>query len=416
MSRQPAQSSVNLQPPTALLYGVSRHKRWLVAISYTLLLCANQALVTNLIPLLSHIQQLYGLSEMAASASVLIFPIFCVLLSIPAGMLIDRIGFRRSTIIGIALTALAVPLRLELATYASLMLGQLLIALAQPLIINGAAKMAAEWFPEEERGKAIGLSSAGMFTGLALGLGATPLLFDSYGLQAVVLGSTLVALLPCVLFYLVSANPGQSRPGQSSSANHGLLQLACSPGLPVLLLAALLGFGLFNALTLCLEPILIGNGLDASALASAGVLLIAGGVFGSLLVIPLAQWLNSKKLVLMGCGVGAIGMIWQLFHSHSQAAVMVYSSLLGLFLLSCYALLLTLSEELAGASQAARANALLVVAGNVGSALAMTAVTLIHSALGNWTLVIVFLISLALLQLLVVALFKPPASTQVASH
>lgn len=407
MTRQPVESSATTQP---LREGVSPHRRWLVAISFTLVLCANQLLVTCLIPLLSHIQQLYGLSEMQANASVLIFPILCVVLSIPAGMFIDRFGFRHGTGLGVALMALAAPLRLEVETYSGLMLGQLLVALAQPLIINGAAKMAAEWFPEAERGKAIGLTTAGMFSGLALGLGMTPLLFDSYGLQATLLSFALVALIPSLLFLLFSDNPNPAQAGQSTEASHGLLHLACTPGLPTLLLAALLGFGLFNALTLCLEPILSANGLDAGTLAAAGVLLIGGGVLGSCLVEPLAQRLHSKKRVLLGCGVAAIASIWLLFHAHSHATAVIYSTLLGLFMLPCYALLLTLSEELAGASQAAKANALLTVAGNVGSALAMTAVSLIHSVAGNWSLVMAFLIALALLQLVVVALFKQPAS------
>lgn len=410
MTRPPAESSVPTPPPAPLLGVASPQRRWLVAISFTLVLCTNQLLVTCLIPLLGHIQQLYGLSEMQANASVLVFPIFCVLLSIPAGMFIDRFGFHRGTSLGIALMALAAPLRLEVETYSALLLGQLAIALAQPLIINGAAKMAAEWFAEEDRGKAIGLTTAGMFSGLALGLGLPPLLLDSYGLPLTLLGFTLLALIPCLLFLLCSDNANHLRPGRGKGAVHGLVQLACTPGLPALLLAALLGFGLFNALTLCLEPILGGNGLDATTLAAAGVLLIAGGVGGSLLIVPLAERLRSKKGVLIGCGTCGIATIWLLFHAHSPVAVVSYATLLGLFLLPCYALLLTLSEELAGASQAAKANALLTVTGNVGSALAMTAVSLIHSARGDWSLVIAFLISLALLQLLVVALFRPPAS------
>lgn len=416
MNRQPAESSVNLPAPAPLLAAAGKHKRWLVAISYTLVLCVNQLLVTSLIPLLSHIQQLYGLSEMQANASILVFPILCVVLSIPAGMFIDRFGFRRGTGLGVALMALATPLRLEVDTYSGLMLGQLLVALAQPLIINGAAKMAAEWFAEEERGKAIGLTTAGMFTGLALGLGVTPILFASFGLQATVFSLALVALVPCLVFWLCCGESGNAQPQPNPGANRDLLGLACTPGLPVLLLAALIGFGLFNALTLCLEPILSGNGLDASTLALAGVLLIGGGVFGSLLIVPLAQWLNSTKRVLMSCGVGGICMIWLLFHAHTHAGVVTYASLLGLFMLPCYALLLTLSEELAGASQAAKANALLTVAGNVGSALAMTAVALIHSALGNWSVVVLFLIALALLQLVVVAFFRQPPAPEPAAH
>ncbi|MBC9251435.1 hypothetical protein A9179_14280 [Pseudomonas alcaligenes] len=406
MSRPPADSSVNLQATLPLLRGASRHKRWLVAISYTLVLCANQILVTNLIPLLGQIQQHYGLSEMQANASVLIFPIFCVLLSLPAGMFIDRFGFRRGTGFGVALMALAVPLRLDIDSYAGLMLGQLLIALAQPLILNGAAKLAVEWFDEAERGKAIGLTSAGMFAGLALGLGLTPLLFASYGLQATLCGFALAALAPSLLLLLCSGSAGKPAAVPASASNRDLLGLACTPGLPPLMLAALLGFGLFNALTLCLEPILAGNGLDASALAAAGVLLIGGGVFGSLLVEPLAQRLGSKKRVLLGCGLGVIGAIWLLFHARSQTSAALYASLLGLCQLPCYALLLTLSEELVGSAQAARANALLVVAGNIGSALAMTAVALIHTAAGNWLAVIVFLLALAALQLLVVSRFR----------
>ena len=406
MDRLPTDSTSKLQPAITDLTGLLRHKRWLVAASYTLVLCFNQLLVTSLIPLLAQIQQRYGLSELQAGASVLIFPIFCVLLSMPAGRFIDRFGFRHGTHLGIALTTLAIPVRLASETYAALMLGQLLIALGQPLIINGAAKMAAQWFAEDERGKAIGLSTAGMFAGLALGLGLPPLLFANYGLQATLCGLILASLVPSALFLLCGGDNGKpANPALEQDARPGWFELLQTPGLATLLLAALLGFGLFNALTLCLEPILAGNGLDASALAMTGMLLIAGGVFGSLLVEPLAQRIGSRKRVLLGCGIGVISSIWLLFHSQGQTSAALYAALLGLFQLPCYALLLTLAEEKVGTHQAASANALLVVVGNIGSALAMTAVALIHSALGNWELVIAFLIAMALLQMLVVAHF-----------
>ena len=78
---------------------------WSALAAFTLALGTNQMLWLNFAPLLSLVQRRYGVSELAASTLVLVFPLLYVGLSIPAGRLTDQRGYRFSAGIGVAIMA-----------------------------------------------------------------------------------------------------------------------------------------------------------------------------------------------------------------------------------------------------------------------------------------------------------------------
>lgn len=406
MGKRIQDTSVFTATPSDLPFSNSvGKKRWLVASAFALVLCANQALVSFLIPLQSQLQRVYGIDELSASLSILVIPIICVLLSVPCGRLIDRIGFRPGSLLGCGVMALALPFRFDAESFAGLMAGQVLIGISQPLLLNGISKMAVEWFDESARGKAIGISTAGMFFGLAMGLGLPPLLAEEYGVQGALFYFSVLSLLPSVLLWMVSRN-APAAPGLGALAPIRLALLVRMPGMIPVLLATVVGCGLFNALALCLEPVLLEQGQDAQTLAAAGVMMILAGVFGALFIAQLAVLARGKIIVLALCGIGALINIWPLFQAASTLTTLVHASLLGMFLLPGYALLIAMSEEAAGKEQAAQANALVTLAGNIGAATGMGAVTLIHAMFGSWSYVVAFLIAMAAGQTLIVTLFK----------
>lgn len=384
---------------------VKGKRRWLVVTLFALLLCSNQMLVSFLIPLQGQLQTLFGIGELAASLSILLIPIICVLLSIPCGRLIDKRGFRHGVLWGGSAMVLALPLRFAGESYAYLLAGQVLIGISQPLLLNGISRMAVEWFDDAQRGKAIGICTAGMFLGLALGLGLPPLLAAEYGVQGALRYSSVFGLLPAIgLWLILERAPADTHSTAPAPAHLGLL--ARAPGMLPVLFATVVGCGLFNALALCLEPVLQAQGLDALTLSAAGVMMILGGVVGSLFIAQLAVLARGKFVILAIFGLGVVINIWLVFHATSMFSVLLHASLLGGFLLPGYALLIAMSETAAGQNQAAQANALITLAGNVGAATGMGAVALIHALLGSWGYVVAFLICLAIGQILIVTLFS----------
>jgi predicted MFS family arabinose efflux permease len=381
------------------------HKRWRVVTLFALLLCSNQALVSFLIPLQESLQRWYGIGEVQASLSIVLIPIICVLLSIPCGKLIDKRGFRAGVLWGGGAMAMALPIRFGGDSYAALLAGQVLLGISQPLLLNAIARMAVEWFAEPQRGKAIGICTAGMFLGLAIGLGLPPLLTLEYGLHDALRYCSLFGLLPALWLSLTLGRvPDRAHLGMAAPSR--MRFLIRSPGMLPVLCATVVGCGLFNALALCLEPVLQAQGLDALTLSAAGVMMILGGVAGSLFIAQLAVLARGKFVVLALSGLGVMSTIWLLFHADSMFSVLVYASLLGGCLLPGYALLIAMSEIIAGQGQAAQANALITMSGNVGAAFGMGAVALIHSFSGSWGDVVAFLMGMAVLQMLIVTLFR----------
>ncbi|WP_322980298.1 CynX/NimT family MFS transporter [Pseudomonas sp. C11] len=397
-------SSCTAIPLTAATPLAPAKRRWAVALLFALVLCANQTQVCFLIPQQTQIQLQYGLGELASSLSILIIPILCILLSVPAGRLIDRAGFRRGMTLGSGVLALSLPLRVD-DSFFGLMLGQLLIGISQPLLLNGISRMAIEWFEEHERGTAIGIATAGLFLGLAMGLALPPMLVAKTGIAQGLLITGLVGLLPAGLLWLCSASAPPSPRGEPAQ-NMSLVHLFRSTGMRPVLLTTLAGCGLFNALALSLEPMLTEHGLGAETLSAAGALMILAGVIGSLFIDSLAQRVGGKFIVLAGCGVCVIPMLCLLYYATAPTFVLLYAALLGACQLPGYALLIAMSEQIAGKAQAAQANALITLAGNLGAGSGMGLAVLIHAALGHWAYVIVFLTILAVLQTLIVTLCR----------
>src|SRR6185503_14534910 len=141
----------------------------------------SQMLWLNFAPLLTLVQQRYGVSELAASGLVFVFPLLFVVFSVPAGAMIDRRGYRFTIGAGSVVMAAAAAVRVFDASFWALLAGQIGVAIAQPYVVNGISKLVADWFSGDEAAIATGLGTMGMFLGMAIGMAATPAIVDAAG-------------------------------------------------------------------------------------------------------------------------------------------------------------------------------------------------------------------------------------------
>jgi nitrate/nitrite transporter NarK len=104
-----------------------------------------------------------------------------ILLRIPWGLVIDRLGFRLS--LGFALTLLGIfgLLRGLAINYETLLLSQLFLGVGIGATMPCFPKLASAWFPPEKTGFAIGVTISGYAIGDIIGLSATPYLLTSLG-------------------------------------------------------------------------------------------------------------------------------------------------------------------------------------------------------------------------------------------
>src|SRR5262245_17866090 len=119
--------------------------RWVVLVVFMGVALVSQMLWLNFAPLLTLIQTRYGVSELLASSLVLVFPLLYVLLSVPAGAMVDARGYRFTVGLGSAVMAVSAAARVFDGSFWALLAGQIGVAAAQPFVVNGISKLVTEW-------------------------------------------------------------------------------------------------------------------------------------------------------------------------------------------------------------------------------------------------------------------------------
>lgn len=377
----------------------NRNYRWVVLAVFMGVAGVNQTLWLNFAPLLSQIQRRYGVSELLASLLVLCFPLLYVVLSMPAGAMTDRRGYRFTVNLGSLLMTAFACVRIFDASFWTLLAGQVGIAVSQPFIMNGITKLAADWFREDQRAIAAGLGAAGMFIGMALGLALTPALVAALGLQAtmILFAGITAALTAAFLFFARENFPADAehlRAARSFTAFEEFRHLLRNRALVRVILLAFLALGYFNGLTTWLELILGEKGVSSEDAGLIGGALILGGILGSFALPAFSDKIQRRKPFLVFCAAAGLALTYPLCASSALTTLYAAAALLGFFFLPGYALLLAMSEELAGAERAGGAAGALMLSGNLGGVIVVVAMEAVKSEHSGWTPAIYLLLAL----------------------
>jgi len=243
----------------ALLAGV-----WLV---YT---CFGMA-VYSTAPLVGPITRELGMSLGAMGAVMGAWPLVYIVMAVPAGALLDRIGVRPSLAIATAIIAISLALRAAATGFPMLFMAVALFGVGGPLVSVGAPKLIASWFEGKERGLAVGIYSTGPTLGAVTVLSLTnsvlmPATDQNWRLTLLFFASV-TALAGVIWFAIASHAAARTR----EIAGRGSLReqfavfaklLALWPVRIVLLIAV--GVFMFNhAFNNWLPEILIATGMDA---------------------------------------------------------------------------------------------------------------------------------------------------------
>ncbi len=363
------------------LSGKTSPYRWVVLGLFMLVAGLSQALWLNFAPLLTTVETKYGVSEGVASLLLLVFPLVYVLLSVPAGMLTDRKGYKFAIGLGAVLMASFSLLRISDGNFWVLLIAQTGIAIGQPFAVNGISKLVGDWFTPEHSAIATGLGTMGMFLGMATGMAATPPMVESLGYRGAMIAFAAISVAICLAFLLLARNNPDTDPEtQHTSAAvpaPSMLSLLKNGKLLLLFVVAFLGLGFFNGLTTWLEPILAPNGFDAVKAGIVGGVLIVGGIFGAVVVPALSDKFQMRKPFLIGSVALSLAVMPAVCTSHSERVVMISSFALGFFFLPAFALLLDMCATVAGEAAAGSATGLLMLFGNGGGVVIIIAMGLV---------------------------------------
>lgn len=346
--------------------GVRRAGGWPVVLCFAAVAGASQLLWLTYAPVTTASAHYYGVSETTVGWLANVFPLLYVVLAIPAGLALDRRP-RFALAIGVVLTAVGGLVRLGGASFGWALAGQLLVAVAQPFVINAITGVVAEALPPRSVATGLAVGSGGLFLGMvvALGLGAA---VGGDHLVALMVIEAVVAVVAAVAFFVVERR--SAGPAKVASVEAGALRRTWTdPVLRRIAWLAFLGFGVFIALITWLQALLEPRGVSESSAATIITVAVGVGAVGSALVAAVLEGRTVEVALLRAALVGAVvGCL--LLATDIGTGVEAGGTVLAVFaMLTALPWLLALCERRARGAVAS-ATALLWMAGNLGGLVA----------------------------------------------
>jgi predicted MFS family arabinose efflux permease len=339
-------------------------------VGYALVAAATQMLWLTYAAITTDAARAYGVSEGAVGWLSEIFPLLYVVLAIPAGMLLDR-WFVPVLSTGAALVAVGGLVRLGGLTFGWALAGQIVVAVAQPVVLSAVGKLAAEMLPAPARATGIAIGSAGSFVGMLVAvlvgpvLGAHGHLDRLLGIEAALAVAAAIMLAVPLLARRTDTAAEATFEGQVVGHLGTVRALWASAQMRTLCGLVFIGFGVFVALATWLQALLHPDRVSDQAAGALLVVMIVAGVVGCA-VLPARIARDGSEPGYMAAavaassvGCAALGVMpW----IGGRGAILV---VLGALLLPALPIVLTAAEQIAGPA-AGTAGAIVWMAGNLG--------------------------------------------------
>lgn len=385
------------------VYGI----RWMMLAVYMIMVAVNQLLWITFAPITGDATRYYGVSDLRIGILSMCFMIVYIVVSIPASWIIDRYGIRKGVGIGAIFTGVFGLVRgFAGPDYNWLLIAQIGIAVGQPFILNAITKLAARWFPIEERATAAGLGTLAMYLGILLGMTLTPYLIIGSGIGGMLYIYGIISItISAVFLILIKEGPPTApcRPDQEerSLVYDGFKQTLQTKDFIILMVIFFIGLGVFNAVTTWIEDILRPRGFSATQAGITGGLMIVGGIIGALFIPILSDRFKKRTpfiiLALTGATLGLAGITF----ATSYWLLLTSGMVLGFFLLSSGPIGFQYGAEITYPASEGTSNGMLLLMGQISGIAFIFGMDSLKSAhTGSMTRSLVFLIGLMVLSIL----------------
>lgn len=340
-----------------------RMNRWLLLAGYGLLAACSQLLWLTYAFIAVQAHRSMGVSVGDIGDLAAIFPLMYVILALPFGRWLD-VSFERALGLGAILTGAGGMVRLVSPTsFAWALVGQMVIAIGQPLVLNSITKVAARYFPEQERTAAISIGSVSLYIGILFAAVSGGPFFDAGGLRLVLLVQGGLGVVAAAWVLVALRTPPAFRGDPSVAVSLGWLRRDRF----IWVLAGLLfvGMGIFNALATWLDPILGHFGHGAASGDLFAVLTVAG-IIGAAILPEAAAKRDRRRLMLRVTVSVTVVAFLAIAAWHGLIFIGVVLFIEGFVLLAALPVTLDWSELHTGPERAGAAVGFLLLAGNLG--------------------------------------------------
>jgi cyanate permease len=385
------------------VYGI----RWMMLTVYMVMVAVNQLLWITFAPITGEATKYYGVSDLRIGILSMCFMIVYIVVSIPASWIIDKFGIRIGVGIGALFTGIFGLVRGFAGTdYNLLLMAQIGIAIGQPFILNAITKLAARWFPMEERATAAGLGTLAMYLGILLGMTLTPYLIIGSGIGGMLYIYGIISVVTTVTFLILIKEGPPTAPclpdqEERSLVYDGFKQTLRTKDFIILMVIFFIGLGVFNAVTTWIEDILRPRGFSATQAGITGGLMIVGGIVGALFIPILSDRYKKRTpfiiIALTGATLGLTGVTF----ATSYWLLLTSGAVLGFFLLSSGPIGFQYGAEITFPASEGTSNGMLLLMGQISGIAFIFGMDSFKSELtGSMTRSLILMIGLMVLSVL----------------
>lgn len=244
----------------------------------------------------------YGLSPQQFRLAFTIPFLVAAILSIPGGIIADRLGIRRAATIGIGISGVGFLFRSVEGGFVELLTAMILVGVGLGLIMPNLPKLVNIWFPPRETGIATGIYNTGLLAGVSTGLVLAPFL-PGWRTGNLLFGGLVLGLGGLFFLIVRDTPPGKELP--PTRLLDGLKHAVRSKN------AWIASFALFAGLTGMVAiqgelPVALNEtyGIAQATGGQIASVISYAGVVGSLTIPAIANRLDRRKSVLVIAAVG----------------------------------------------------------------------------------------------------------------
>jgi MFS family permease len=306
-----------------------------------------------------------------------IFPFVYVVLALPVGRWLDA-RFAQALAIGAVLTGGGALLRIAApSSFIVQLAGQIVIAAGQPFVLNSITKIAARYFPRQERATAISIGSVALFAGILASVLIAGPLFSAGGLELVLVVEAVPSVVAALLMLVMLRQPA-IYPDDSSTAV-SLRWLVRDRFMWLLAGLIFIGMGVYNAVATWLQPVLANFG-EGGAAGNLIAVLTAGGIVGAAILPPFVAARHQRRpMLVLALAFSAVAFAaTDLRHDLVWLVVWLFAT--GFVLMACLPVVLDWSAVHAGSAREGAAAGFLLMSGNLGG---VVLVLIVQAVMGN---------------------------------
>lgn len=314
--------------------------RWVVLFAYIVITATICLQWLTYAPIARDAKEFYQVSPIQIDLLSLVFLGVFVFIAIPASYVIDTYGIKKGVGFGAVLTGVCGLLKgIYAADYTIVLLCQIGLAVAQPFLLNAVTKISVLWFPIQERATAVALGTLAQFLGIILVMILTPILLQNgNSIPDVMMMYGIGSVVSAILFLTLikekpPTSPSTHGEDHELTFQEGLRFLWKQKDMRKILFLFLIGLGVFNAVSTCIDQICEIKGLNIDESGLVGGVMLISGIIGGVIIPPLSDKLQKRKLFLIIAMAGfLVGLsLFVLFQGF--IFLLVGSIVIGFFLL-----------------------------------------------------------------------------------